>query len=254
MNLQLDNNLSIAYKSNSQRARVITETWMRRNMYCPVCGREHLTQFEANRPVADFYCEHCHQEYELKSKEGSALGTKIADGEYHTMISRITSNNNPNLFYMTHTTESVSNLILIPRYFFTPSLIEQRKPLGANARRAGWTGCNILITDIPQSCTIQIVKSGQVSDVETVVRKYEKIKALQIDNLESRGWMLDVLFCVNQLPEVFQLSQVYQFEPLLASKHPDNNYVQAKIRQQLQYLRDKGLIEFMGRGVYRREM
>jgi type II restriction enzyme len=66
--------------------------------------------------------------------------------------------------------------------------------------------------------------------------------------------MLDVLFCVNQLPEVFQLSQVYQFEPLLASKHPDNNYVQAKIRQQLQYLRDKGLIEFMGRGVYRREM
>jgi type II restriction enzyme len=252
MNLQLDNNLSNDYKSHSQRARVITEKWMRLNMYCPVCGREHLNQFEANRPVADFYCDHCKQEYELKSQKAKSIGTKIPDGAYDTMIHRITSNNNPNLFYMTHTTEVVNNLILIPRYFFTPSIIEKRKPLAEEARRAGWVGCNIDITTIPQSCTITIIHSGQVNDVESVISKYERIKALQIDNLESRGWMLDVLFCVNQLPECFELKQVYQYESFLAEKHPDNNFIQAKIRQQLQYLRDKGLIEFVGRGVYRR--
>jgi type II restriction enzyme len=254
MDLHLDNHISGNYHSQSQRARVITETWMRRNMYCPVCGREHLVQFEANRPVADFYCENCQQEYELKSKEGHTLGTRITDGAYDTMIDRITSNNNPNLFFMTHSTDTVNNLILIPRYFFTPSLIEPRKPLKETARRAGWIGCNINLTTIPPSCTIEIVKGGLVNDVEAVVSKYQKIRALQIDNIDSRGWMLDVLFCVNQLPEVFQLNQVYQFESHLAGKHPDNNHIQAKIRQQLQYLRDKGLIEFIGRGIYRRHL
>jgi type II restriction enzyme len=109
-------------------------------MFCPVCGREHLAQFEANKPVADFYCESCKQEYELKSKDGASLGNKITDGAYTTMIERITSNNNPNLFYMTHKNDWVNNLILIPKFFFTPSIIERRKPLPDSARRAGWVG------------------------------------------------------------------------------------------------------------------
>ena len=33
--------------------------------------------------------------------------------------------------------------------------------------------------------------------------------------------------------------------------HPDNRHVRDKIRQQLQVLRDLGLVEFLGRGRYR---
>ena len=52
----------------------------------------------------------------------------------------------------------------------------------------------------------------------------------------------------------FSLGDVYAFEGYLKAKHPSNNKVQAKIRQQLQFLRDKGVIEFLGRGQYRMKL
>ena len=55
--------------------------------------------FENNRPVADFFCPSCKEEYELKSK-GASISNKINDGAYNTMIERITSINNPNFFFM----------------------------------------------------------------------------------------------------------------------------------------------------------
>ncbi|MDX1786848.1 MAG: hypothetical protein R3205_01985 [Psychrobacter sp.] len=50
----------------------------------------------------------------------------------------------------------------------------------------------------------------------------------------------------------FSLNQVYAFADLLKLKHPENNHIKDKIRQQLQVLRDKGIIEFTGRGQYRK--
>ena len=49
----------------------------------------------------------------------------------------------------------------------------------------------------------------------------------------------------------FSLDDVYAFEAYLQAKHPLNNNVKAKIRQQLQYLRDKNILDFVGRGQYR---
>jgi type II restriction enzyme len=37
----------------------------------------------------------------------------------------------------------------------------------------------------------------------------------------------------------------------IAKLHPANRHVRAKIRQQLQVLRDAGLLDFVGRGEYR---
>jgi type II restriction enzyme len=45
---------------------------------------------------------------------------------------------------------------------------------------------------------------------------------------------------------------MYKFENLLQIKHPANNNIKPKIRQQLQILRDKGFIEFLGNGKYRK--
>jgi len=50
----------------------------------------------------------------------------------------------------------------------------------------------------------------------------------------------------------FTLNHVYKFENELKLKHPLNNYIKDKIRQQLQYLRDKGFIEFVSPGHYRK--
>ena len=43
------------------------------------------------RPVADFFCPSCKEEYELKSK-GASISNKINDGAYNTMIERIILN------------------------------------------------------------------------------------------------------------------------------------------------------------------
>jgi type II restriction enzyme len=147
----------------------------------------------------------------------------------------------------------VNNFVLIPNYFFTPNIIEKRNPLSSTARRAGWIGCNIKIRDIPDSGKIYMIKDCQVIEKEKVVAEYEKAKRLKTDDLETRGWTLDVLTCVDRLKnDNFTLAEMYNFEQLLKLKHPENNFVKDKIRQQLQVLRDKGFIEFISNGKYRR--
>jgi type II restriction enzyme len=49
----------------------------------------------------------------------------------------------------------------------------------------------------------------------------------------------------------FTLNEIYSFEKYLKMKHPENNNIQAKIRQQLQILRDKNYLEFVERGKYK---
>lgn len=119
MNLALNKTLSEGYKSRSQVARVLTEDWIARNMYCPICGNLVLHRYEANRPVADFYCEECRNDFELKSKEnvGCKFGNVINDGQYDRMIERIISDQNPNFFFMHYANYKVCNLILIPKHY-----------------------------------------------------------------------------------------------------------------------------------------
>lgn len=257
MNLQLSIDKALEYTSNSQKARILTEDWISRNIFCPVCGNPVLTKYENNKPVADFFCTNCASDFELKSKESKKgdLGNKIVDGAYSTMISRITSLQNPNFFFLTYSSTMVNNVLLIPRYFFVPEIIEKRKPLSQDARRAGWTGCNINIESIPQSGKIFLVKNSKEIDRKTILEHYKKTESLQTNNLESRGWIMDVLSCIERIPAAdFSLDQVYVFADELQQKHPDNNFVKDKIRQQLQYLRDKGFLEFTTRGHYKRIM
>ena len=64
---------------------------------------------------------------------------------------------------------------------------------------------------------------------------------------------MDVLKCVERIPNAdFGTDDIYSFADELQLKHPDNNYVKEKIRQQLQYLRDKGFLKFVSRGRYKK--
>jgi hypothetical protein len=68
------------------------------------------------------------------------------------------------------------------------------------------------------------------------------------------GWKKDVFSCLIDLKkDIFTLNEVYRYVKHLARLHPENKFVQPKIRQQLQILRDIGLIEFTPKkGVYRK--
>ena len=70
--------------------------------------------------------------------------------------------------------------------------------------------------------------------------------------IEAKGWLLDILVCIERVrKKEFSLQEVYRFEEYLKTKHPSNNNIRAKIRQQLQLLRDKNYIDFLGQGNYK---
>lgn len=254
MDTSFDQQLARGYTSKSQIARVLTETWTEQHMYCPVCGCPTLFKFPNNKAVADFYCPECKNEFEQKSKNGS-FGSKIADGAYDTFIQRICSNNNPDFFFMSYSLKKmkVESLFFVPKYFFVPEIVEKRKPLTENAKRAGWVGCNILFNNIPIQGRIPIIQDGHSASKSLVMKRVKQAEQIRIDNITERGWLFDVLDCVNMVKsDIFSLSMIYSYESILSVKHPKNNNIRAKIRQQLQQLRDRGVISFLGNGLYQK--
>jgi len=242
-----------SYSSGTQKARAWTEAWINAWAYCPHCGNAKMSQFPNNSPLADFLCGSCSEEFELKSQKGK-FGAKVADGAYKTKCERLAASNNPNLLLMNYdvTSLSVINLLIVPKHFFVREIIEERRPLAATARRAGWIGSNIILSRVPDSGKIHIVKGGVVRPKDIVLEEWQKTLFLRNESPETRGWLLDVMKCVESLGKRdFTLEEVYAFERHLGDLYPGNQNVKPKIRQQLQYLRDRGFIEFVSRGNYR---
>jgi type II restriction enzyme len=255
MDLKFNTSAALNYTSNSQIARVLTEKWVKKNSYCPNCGESNLSEFENNKPVADFYCKICSEQFELKSKNGIKVGNKIVDVAYSTMINRINSDENPNFFFLTYDKIKweVNNFVIIPKHFFISDIIEKRKALGSKAKRAGWVGCNIDLTRVPENGRIFLVKNSEVISKEKVYSKWKETEFLKLKKGESKGWILDIMNCVDTFEkDTFSLNEIYLFEDKLKEKYPNNNFIKDKIRQQLQILRDKDLIEFKKRGVYKK--
>src|SRR4051795_9123633 len=152
-----------SYSSGSQNARAWTEAWVSAWAYCPHCGNARISPFPNNSPLADFYCPSCKEEFELKSQKGT-FGTRVVDGAFKTKCERLAASNNPNLLLMNYDLKSLAvvNLFIIPKQFFVREIIEERKPLAATARRAGWIGCNILLKEIPETGKIFYVRNGEV--------------------------------------------------------------------------------------------
>lgn len=254
MNLKFDLSASNSYTNSSQIARVLTELWVKNNAYCPSCGNDQLDQFSNNSPVADFLCKNCRSEYELKSKKDS-FTTKIVDGAYSSMIERINSENNPHFFFLNYSSKNleVNNFLVIPKHYFVNDTIEKRRPLSRIARRAGWIGCNILLQNIPNSGKIFFVKNGELIEKKSVLETWSKTAFLASQKRENRGWSIEVLNIIDKIPSrEFKLSDVYMFEAHFKNRFPNNNFIRDKIRQQLQVLRDKGVLQFKGNGFYKK--
>lgn len=137
-------NLDLArdYTSKSQIIRVLSESWVRSKAFCPNCGRD-VHHYENNRPVEDFYCAGCGEDYELKA--GKVIGRKVVDGAYSTMKSQLQKEKTSNLFLLKYgkASNNIIDFSVIPSHFFTLEIIEKRKPLSETARRPGWVGYNI---------------------------------------------------------------------------------------------------------------
>ncbi|MDA0677093.1 MAG: restriction endonuclease, partial [Chloroflexi bacterium] len=174
--------------------------------------------------------------------------------EYHQALAAAKQDRFPSLLLLQYAAEtwSVVNLVAVHRANITPEMLEPRKPLASGARRTGWQGCHINLERIPAAGRVVIVKDGVPRNQQEINRAWSQIDRFSEIPTRNRAWLLDVLRVVERLPIEFELNDVYSFESSLASLHPANRHIRAKIRQQLQLLRDQGLVEFCGRGNYRR--
>ena len=252
MNLSFNTKLGDKYSNFSQKARVLTEDWVLNQIYCPSCGGL-VSNYINNKPVADFYCKKCIEDFELKSKKGK-IGKTMPAGAYSKMIERINSITKPNFFFMGYLESlRVNDFLVIPKHFFISEMIEKRKPLKDTARRAGWTGSNILFSKIPKAGQIFYVENGKEISKKDVLEKWQKTVFLkQIKKADAKGWILDIMNCIDALnKKEFFLQDIYNFESDLKIIHPENRHIKDKIRQQLQFLRDKSYLDFIGQGRYK---
>lgn len=252
MNLRLDGSRVNHYASRSQQARVLSEGWVQSNVYCVNCGNERIHQYKNNNPATDFHCLNCDEDYELKGKRGR-FGGKVVNGVYQTLIQKLRTEQNPNLILLTYDEKfcSVLNLEIILKHFFTPGVVEARRPLSVSARRAGWIGCNINLTSIPPAGRISVVKDQVARSKFDVLESWNKTRFLREKNVRERTWLLTIMGLIESLGRKdFALNELYVFEERLRHAFPNNKHVKEKVRQQLQTLRDGGYIEFTGRGRY----
>jgi type II restriction enzyme len=202
----------------------------------------------ANTPAYDLGCPACGECFQLKSKH-SAIGRKVVDSAYSSMMHALRSGRAPGLLVLRYDWASlrVSDLLLIPHFCLHEAVIEKRKPLGPSARRAGWVGCNILLDRTPTDGVIRIVRAESTRSVARVRADHDRLRTLGQKPSGTRGWTLDVLRCIRAIARAeFTLQDDYAFETELAAGHPENLHVRDKIRQQLQVLRHLGILRFQG--------
>ncbi|PSQ60938.1 MAG: restriction endonuclease [Halobacteriales archaeon SW_9_67_25] len=256
MDLTLDPTVAEGYTSKAQRSRVITETWAGQNLYCPNCDAEAVDAHRPGKRVEDFRCPTCDRRIQLKATRGSH-GRKVSNSAYEPKMEAIRNDEAPDYTFIGFDPEvwRVTDLFLVPGHFMTPTVVEKREPLSSDARRSGWVGSNILLDRIPEPGRIEIVREGEARPREEVRATFEQTAFLSEQSVDTRDWTSAVMDCIDDLPvrpgETFELADVYGFEDRLADLYPKNDHVRAKIRQQMQVLRDEGLVEFLGNGEYR---
>lgn len=251
MNLTCDMSVACGYKSSAQIARVVSEGWVANNGYCLACEADSLGRVPANTRYTDFLCNRCGHRYEVKTFKRKPEKS-LADGAYSSLMGRIADGTAPTLLLL-HRSDSwmVTTFTAIHSVFLTPSVIEKRKPLSATAVRAGWIGCNIRMDLIGPDGEVQIIERGQVRSPADVRQQFRRFLPLSKVMPTERGWTTLTLSVIRALSKrKFTLKDLYDRERQFGVCYPGNNNIRAKIRQQLQVLRDLGIVRFEGGGEY----
>ena len=253
MDLNLDPSLASGYHSASQKARVITEHWASYNLFCAACASDHILPLNANWRVADYICQHCKARYQLKSSY-RPFGRSVTNSAYEPKMQAIESGQVPHYLFLRYSLElwRVTDLFLVPGFFFTPGIIRKRAPLSSTARRAGWIGSTILLDNLPPEARIPIVSNESVSHPETVREAWSQFVFLANPENAQGGWGADIFIRVRELQRItgsidFSLQDFYMaFEDSLAAMHPTNHNIRPKVRQAVTGTKGQRLVAIPG--------
>jgi len=250
--LECDQSVAAAYSNPAQKARVISECWFLNNCYCLACESNHLVQSAPNTRALDFSCYFCGHRYELKTFRRRP-SKSLRDGAYAALIERINSNSAPTLCLLERNPFwHIKSLTAIHSSFLTPWVVEKKAPLREHAQRAGWVGCAIRLDRIPHDGEIAVIEGGFCVPKNDVRSKFKRFLPLETLTPETRGWATLTLSVIRSIGKTyFSLSDLYGREGEFAAIYPGNRHIRPKIRQQLQVLRDLGVLSFEGGGSYR---
>lgn len=249
--------VAAGYTSQSQVARKVTGDWAARNLFCPACEWDCLSPTAPNSTKLDFLCPECRAAFRLRGRSGP-FGRTVPNSAYQQKIQTILKGESPHYAFLQYNRAdwTVQELFLVPGFFFTPGLIQERRPLKPTAIRAGWVGSNILLGALPSEARVPVVVAGLVRTITEVRSDWARFSFLQTDERARGGWGAAVLSCVRDMTRIsrqrqFTLQDFYTLHTdTLSAQFPGNRHVQDKIRQQLQMLRDAGILSFLGNGRY----
>jgi type II restriction enzyme len=105
---------------------------------------------------------------------------------------------------------------------------------------------------MPQVARIVIIKDSKIAARNEVLRLWSASQKVLTLSARKRGWLADLVRRVERVDPIFSIDDIYHFKTELGRAHIDNHNIEAKIRQQLQVLRDLGMVEFIRPGIYRR--
>ena len=94
-----------------------------------------------------------------------------------------------------------------------------------------------------------IVNQPLYQKFKQIEESLEKPKLVELD---LSGWMR--LVYDNIPDEIFTNNDVYKLEEIFRSVYPENKNIKAKIRQQLQFLRNVGLLEHLSRNRWKKKI
>lgn len=147
--------LATNYKSGSQIARVVIETWAEMNLYCLNCRGDSLSRHPANKKTSDFFCGSCQAEYQVKAKNGR-FGGVIGGAHYTTTLGAVERGEMPEHVLVEYDLARRSVVFVdgIPGKVITADRIVARAALSNTAKRSGWQGCNINVTGLERTVIV----------------------------------------------------------------------------------------------------
>jgi hypothetical protein len=162
MNLSMTGASGIDFKSGTQRARALIESWGEHNLYCPNCASPRLKR--QDDPDGGLGCPRCGSRFRLKGQK-ARIGHSVTDGPYTALMRAIRRGDAPGFFVLHYDAVSwtVRDLLLVPGAVLAPAAI-MRGPDGV--------GCRIMLDSLPPAARIPLVttiKSSGAGDTECIM-------------------------------------------------------------------------------------
>ena len=119
------------WKSPSRLMGEACERYVVQEIRCPRCmATGSFVRFPTNEKFKDVYCDRCLQNFQIKKSDSDHL----LGGDYFT-----TRNNLKQVDFLV--VKQSAQVFHIPYEKIKRRMVVPRRPLSANARRAGWRGC-----------------------------------------------------------------------------------------------------------------